>query len=122
VIFTSGSTGLPKGVDVRHRGAMNTIDAVNEWFEVGGTDRVLALSALEFDASVYDIFGMFSVGGSLVAVDSEQRAAATTWVELLRHHRVSILNCVPSMLDMISSWAATGSVIRCGPSRSVGTG
>jgi mycobactin phenyloxazoline synthetase len=101
VIFTSGSTGLPKGVDVRHRGAMNTIDAVNEWFEVGSSDRVLALSAIEFDASVYDIFGMFSVGGALVALDSEQRAAATTWVELLRHHRVSILNCVPSMLDMI---------------------
>ncbi|ORW09558.1 non-ribosomal peptide synthetase [Mycobacterium kyorinense] len=101
VIFTSGSTGLPKGVDVRHSGAMNTIDAVNEWFGVGSADRVLALSALEFDASVYDVFGMFSVGGSLVAVDSEQRAAATTWVELLRQHRVSILNCVPSMLDMI---------------------
>jgi mycobactin phenyloxazoline synthetase len=101
VIFTSGSTGLPKGVDVKHGGAMNTIDAVNEWFGVGSTDRVLALSALEFDASVYDIFGMFSVGGSLVGADSEQRAAATTWVELLCHHRVSILNCVPSMLDMI---------------------
>jgi mycobactin phenyloxazoline synthetase len=101
VIFTSGSTGLPKGVDVLHSGAMNTIDAVNDWFDVGSTDRVLALSALEFDASVYDIFGMFSVGGSLVAVDSEERAAATTWVELLRHQRVSILNCVPSMLDMI---------------------
>ncbi|MFD0365984.1 amino acid adenylation domain-containing protein [Nocardia sp. GCM10030253] len=101
VIFTSGSTGMPKGVDVPHRGAMNTIDAVNEWFEVGSADRVLALSALEFDASVYDIFGMFSVGGSLVAVHPEQRAEATTWVELLRHHRVSILNCVPSMLDMV---------------------
>jgi mycobactin phenyloxazoline synthetase len=80
---------------------MNTIDAVNEWFEVGGTDRVLALSALEFDASVYDIFGIFSAGGSLVAVDSRQRSAATTWVELVRLHRVSILNCVPSMLDML---------------------
>jgi mycobactin phenyloxazoline synthetase len=101
VIFTSGSTGLPKGVEVPHSAAMNTIDAVNEWFGVGSADRVLALSALEFDASVYDIFGMFSVGGSLVAVDSEQKAAATTWVELLRQHRVSILNCVPSMLDMI---------------------
>ncbi len=101
VIFTSGSTGQPKGVDVPHCAAMNTIDAVNEWFAVGSTDRVLALSALEFDASVYDIFGMFSVGGSLVAVDAEQKAAATSWVELLRHHRVSILNCVPSMLDMI---------------------
>lgn len=108
VIFTSGSTGLPKGVDVAHRGAMNTIDAVNDWFGVNSTDRVLALSALEFDASVYDIFGMFSVGGSLVAVDAQQRAAATSWVELLRHHRVSILNCVPSMLDMILELGGDG--------------
>jgi mycobactin phenyloxazoline synthetase len=101
VIFTSGSTGQPKGVDVPHSAAMNTIDAVNEWFEVGSSDRVLALSALEFDASVYDIFGMFSVGGSLVAIDARQKADPTTWVELLRRHRVSILNCVPSMLDMV---------------------
>ncbi|OBA79636.1 non-ribosomal peptide synthetase [Mycobacterium sp. 1164966.3] len=101
VIFTSGSTGVPKGVDVPHSAAMNTIDAVNEWFAVGNTDRVLALSALEFDASVYDIFGMFSAGGALVAVDAQQKADPTTWVELLRRHRVSILNCVPSMLDMI---------------------
>ncbi|MCV6985431.1 amino acid adenylation domain-containing protein [Mycobacterium shinjukuense] len=101
VIFTSGSTGQPKGVEVSHRAAMNTIDAVNEWFAVGGTDRALALSALEFDLSVYDIFGLLSVGGSVVMVDSERQSAATSWVELLRHHRVSILNCVPSMLDMI---------------------
>ncbi|WP_051161579.1 non-ribosomal peptide synthetase [Nocardia brevicatena] len=101
VIFTSGSTGVPKGVDVPHRAAMNTIDAVNEWFQVGRTDRVLGLSALEFDASVYDIFGMFSAGGSIVALDAGQRAEATSWVELLRRHRVSLLNCVPAMLDMI---------------------
>src|SRR5262249_39721296 len=34
VIFTSGSTGQPKGVDVPHSAAMNTVDAVNEWFAV----------------------------------------------------------------------------------------
>ncbi|MGO9382885.1 MAG: amino acid adenylation domain-containing protein [Mycobacterium sp.] len=101
VIFTSGSTGVPKGVEIAHGAAMNTIDALNEWFEVGSNDRVLALAAVEFDLSVADVFGMFAAGGSLVAVDSEQRAAATTWVELLRHHRVSLLNCVPSWLDMI---------------------
>ncbi|WP_459549284.1 non-ribosomal peptide synthetase [Nocardia sp. X0981] len=101
IIFTSGSTGVPKGVEVPHRAAMNTIDAVNDWFGVGRADRVLALSALEFDASVYDIFGMFSVGGSVAAVDADQRAEATSWVDLLRRHRVTVLNCVPAMLDMI---------------------
>ncbi|MCV7353266.1 non-ribosomal peptide synthetase [Mycobacterium parmense] len=101
VIFTSGSTGLPKGVEIAHRAAMNTIDAINGWFGIGAGDRVLALSALEFDLSVHDIFGMFSAGGSLVAVDSEERAAATTWVELIRRHRVSVLNFVPGSLDMV---------------------
>jgi mycobactin phenyloxazoline synthetase len=101
VIFTSGSTGQPKGVDVPHSAAMNTIDAVNEWFEIGSNDRALALSALEFDLSVFDIFAMLSAGGAVVMVDAEQKATLTLWVELLRHHRVSILNCVPSMLDML---------------------
>ncbi|MEU4837288.1 amino acid adenylation domain-containing protein [Nocardia testacea] len=108
IIFTSGSTGVPKGVEVSHAAAMNTIDAVNDWFEVGRADRVLALSALEFDASVYDIFGMFAAGGSIVAVDARQRAEATSWVELLVRHRVSFLNCVPAMLDMILEIGGAG--------------
>ncbi len=101
VLFTSGSTGQPKGVEIQHSAAMNTIDALNDWFGIGRDDRALALSALEFDLSVFDIFAMFSAGGTLVAVDSEQRTAAESWVELVRHHRVSIINCVPSMLDML---------------------
>ncbi|MUM18706.1 amino acid adenylation domain-containing protein [Mycobacterium sp. CBMA271] len=101
VLFTSGSTGTPKGVDVSHAAAMNTIDALNDEFEVVSSDRALGLSALEFDLSVYDIFGMFSVGAAVVAVDTAQRGEATTWVELLRRHRVSIINCVPGLLDMI---------------------
>lgn len=34
-IFTSGSTGLPKGVEVSHRAAVNTVEDVNERFDVG---------------------------------------------------------------------------------------
>ncbi|MGS2808464.1 non-ribosomal peptide synthetase [Nocardia sp. MW-W600-9] len=106
VLFTSGSTGKPKGVEVPHRAAMNTIDDLNERFGLGAGDRALALSALEFDLSVYDIFGLLAVGGAVVAVDDTQRADPATWVELVRRHRVSMLNCVPSLLDMLLTAAA----------------
>ncbi|WP_417629256.1 non-ribosomal peptide synthetase [Nocardia lasii] len=101
VLFTSGSTGKPKGVEVPHRAAMNTIDDLNERFALGPADRALALSALEFDLSVYDIFGLLAAGGAVVAVDDVRRAEPAAWVELITHHGISLLNCVPSLLDML---------------------
>ncbi|MGW5382596.1 non-ribosomal peptide synthetase [Nocardia sp. NPDC003963] len=101
VLFTSGSTGQPKGVEVPHRAAMNTVDDLNERFGLGPADRVLALSALEFDLSVYDIFGPLGVGGAVVTPDPGQREDPARWVQMTGRHRVSILNCVPSLLDML---------------------
>nr|WP_307962088.1 AMP-binding protein [Salinispora arenicola] len=66
VIFTSGSTGEPKGVVVSHRAAVNTVVEVCERFGVGVGDRVLGLSSLSFDLSVFDVFGVLGVGGVLV--------------------------------------------------------
>lgn len=62
VIFTSGSTGAPKGVAIEHRGAVNSIIDTLHQLELGADDRGLALSALSFDISVFDIFGLLSVG------------------------------------------------------------
>ncbi|WFE37405.1 non-ribosomal peptide synthetase [Micromonospora sp. WMMD998] len=101
VIFTSGSTGEPKGVEIAHIAARNTIDDVNERFGVDGNDRVLAVSALDFDLSVYDIFGLLSVGGALVLVEEDERRDAYRWVELCRAHHVTVWNTVPALLDML---------------------
>ncbi|WP_063004807.1 non-ribosomal peptide synthetase [Nocardia salmonicida] len=109
VLFTSGSTGKPKGVEVPHRAAMNTIDDLNERFGLGPADRALALSALEFDLSVYDIFGLLAVGGAVVTVDDAQRSDPAVWVELVRRHQISLLNCVPSLLDMLLTAAPESS-------------
>ncbi|GAB0105418.1 non-ribosomal peptide synthetase [Nocardia sp. JMUB6875] len=106
VLFTSGSTGKPKGVEVPHRAAMNTIDDLNERFGIGTADRALALSALEFDLSVYDIFGMWSAGGAVVALDEGQRGEPGRWIEMIRRHGISVVNCVPSLLDMLLEAAA----------------
>ncbi|MGV9712554.1 non-ribosomal peptide synthetase [Gordonia sp. NPDC003424] len=101
VLFTSGSTGTPKGVEVPHRAAMNTIDDVNDRFGVGPDDRSLTVAALEFDISVYDIFGIYGAGGAVIAVDFASAKDPSDWLDLLRTHRASILTCVPSAFDML---------------------
>ena len=45
--------------------ALNTVIDINRRFAVGPDDRVLALSALNFDLSVYDIFGLLAAGAAV---------------------------------------------------------
>ena len=54
VIYTSGSTGAPKGIALRHRGALNNFADFNERFEIGPGDAVLGVSSPSFDMSMYD--------------------------------------------------------------------
>src|SRR5207253_4953118 len=79
VIFTSGSTGQPKGVMIDHRGPVNTILDMHERFAVGEGDRVLAMSSLSFDLSVYDIFGMLAAGGTIVMPTPEAKRDPAEW-------------------------------------------
>jgi amino acid adenylation domain-containing protein len=101
VIYTSGSTGKPKGVEITHRAARNTIDEINSRYGVGPHDRVLAVSALDFDLSVYDIFGLLSIGGAVVLVEEQARREAHRWAELVRRCDVTVWNTVPALLDML---------------------
>ncbi|GAA2136219.1 hypothetical protein GCM10009760_15560 [Kitasatospora kazusensis] len=101
VIFTSGTTGEPKGVMVAHGAASNTVDDVNERFAVGPADRVLGVSALDFDLSVYDVFGPLSAGGALVLVAEDQRRDPAAWAGLIARHGVTVWNSVPVLLDML---------------------
>lgn len=101
VIFTSGSTGEPKGVEIAHRAAVNTIDDVNRRYGIGPEDRVLAVSALDFDLSVYDVFGLLGAGGAVVVVGEDERRDAPAWLRLIRRHGVTVWNSVPVLLDML---------------------
>lgn len=101
VVFTSGSTGDPKGVEITHGAALNTVAEINDRYRVGPGDRVLALSALDFDLSVYDVFGLLGAGGALVVPQEEERRDARRWLELCAEHRVTVWNTVPALLDML---------------------
>jgi amino acid adenylation domain-containing protein len=101
VIFTSGSTGLPKGVMIDHRGALNTCVDVNLIFGVGPDDRVLALSQLSFDLSVYDIFGLLAAGGALVIPDAGTHRDPRHWAELCTREGVTVWDSVPALMEML---------------------
>lgn len=102
VIFTSGSTGMPKGVMVEHRSALNTVLDINQRFSLTAQDRVIGLSSLGFDLSVYDIFGTLASGAALVIPDHAKAADPEHWLALMRRHQVSVWNSAPIMMEMLT--------------------
>lgn len=106
VLYTSGSTGKAKGVMLNHRGPVNTIRDINERFNIQSVDRVLALSSLGFDLSVYDLFGMFAVGATIVQPTLAQSRDPAQWCELIQRHSVSVWNTVPALMDMLVTYSS----------------
>ncbi|UXU91748.1 amino acid adenylation domain-containing protein [Burkholderia sp. S-53] len=100
VIYTSGSTGVPKGVEMTHAAAINTIDAVDALLGVNAQDRLLAVSALDFDLSVYDLFGVLGAGAELVLPTQDEARDAARWIDLIAQHRVTLWNSAPALLEM----------------------
>ncbi|QQC92406.1 non-ribosomal peptide synthetase [Streptomyces alfalfae] len=108
IIFTSGSTGSPKGVEVTHRSAVNTIEDINERWSVGPCDRGIAISAMDFDLSVYEVFGLLGAGGAVVLPDATRDPQG--WLDLIRRHRVTVWDSVPVLLDALITVAEEGTV------------
>lgn len=101
VIYTSGSSGEPKGVEMTHAAALNTIEDISARFHVGLDDRILAISGLEFDLAIYDIFGLLSVGGGLVLIEDDRKRDAGHVLELCTNWGVTLWNSVPALLEML---------------------
>jgi amino acid adenylation domain-containing protein len=101
VIFTSGSTGAPKGVMVRHRPAVQLVDWVNRTFGIGPSDRVLFVTDLSFDLSVYDVFGLLAAGGSLRIASAGEVRDPASLVRILEEEPVTFWDSAPAALQQL---------------------
>jgi amino acid adenylation domain-containing protein len=101
VIYTSGSTGTPKGISLRHQGVVNNLVDLNVSFGVGPSDRVLAVSSLSFDMSVYEVLGTLAAGGAIVMPAPGLAKEPAHWADLMARHHVTVWNSAPQLLEML---------------------
>ncbi|MDW6003285.1 non-ribosomal peptide synthetase [Vibrio mangrovi] len=99
ILFTSGSTGKPKGVAVPHVGVMNRILWMQNEYPLDASDVVLQKTPYSFDVSVWEFFWPLMVGATLVVAQPGDHKDSQKLVDLIRHHRVTTMHFVPTMLQ-----------------------
>ena len=101
IIFTSGSTGTPKGVVVQHRPVINIIEWVNKTFAVGRGDKVLFVSSLGFDLSVYDIFGILASGACNRVVPANDLKEPQRLLDIIVKEGITFWDSAPAALQQL---------------------
>jgi amino acid adenylation domain-containing protein len=103
VYFTSGSTGEPKGAMCEHAGLLNHLYAKVDDLGITEGDVVAQTAAQGFDISLWQLLSGLLVGGRTHVVEPEVILDVGRFVEEVVDARVSVLQVVPSYLDVVLS-------------------
>ncbi len=66
IIYTSGTTGRPKGVMYDHSNIVFVVQSITQYLQTEERDVVLNVLPLSFGYGLFQLFLMFSVGGTVV--------------------------------------------------------
>lgn len=103
IIYTSGTTGTPKGVQIAHKTAVNLIEWVNDRFQVNQSDRLLFVTSICFDLSVYDIFGILAAGGCIVIPEQNQLSQPEELIRMIDEEKITFWDSAPATLVQLSN-------------------
>lgn len=96
LIYTSGSTGTPKAVRVGHRALLNVVLELADAMGCGPGDTWLTMAAATFDISLAEFCVPLATGAALVVTSERDLRDAGALVGLVREHRVTRMQAVPS--------------------------
>ena len=96
IIYTSGTTGKPKGVMVSHKNVVRLLynDALQ--FSFSEKDVWTLFHSINFDFSVWEIFGALLYGGKLIVVSEQQTKDPVLFAKLITEENVTVLNQTPT--------------------------
>jgi amino acid adenylation domain-containing protein len=100
VIYTSGSTGQPKGVMVPHRGVCNSSDVYARVINMPPGSRMLQLTSLGFDMSVFDIVPAL-ISGLTLCLASQSPPLGLELLKVIQEQKIQIMSFPPSVLATI---------------------
>ncbi|MFF9127540.1 amino acid adenylation domain-containing protein [Streptomyces sp. NPDC014889] len=98
LLYTSGSTGKPKGVLLTHHGLANRMRWMCDPLAFGPEDVVLQKTPISSDPSLWEMLVPLFTGGRLVMAEPGRHIEPDYVLEVLRRHRVTACDFVPSML------------------------
>ncbi|HEY0637920.1 MAG TPA: amino acid adenylation domain-containing protein, partial [Pseudonocardiaceae bacterium] len=112
VMYTSGSTGTPKGVAITHHAVVNDVTRLAQVVGIRPGSRVLAATSINFDVSVFEVFGALAAGGTVEVVrDVLDLGERHTWSG-------GVISSVPSvfaeLLDEITGRVTADTVVFAG--------
>lgn len=100
-IYTSGSTGTPKGTLVSHEAIYNTLQWLVTYAGLNEDDRIIAVASFSFDASIWEFWPAFFVGGrTILSSPHASRDPAVLYRELAEN-QVTVMTSVPSLLAVL---------------------
>jgi amino acid adenylation domain-containing protein len=104
IYFTSGSTGTPKGAMCEHAGMLNHLYAKITDLEIGEGQVVAQIAPQCFDISLWQLISALLVGGRTLIIEQDVILDVTRFVEKIVDGRVSVLQVVPSYLEVVLSY------------------
>lgn len=103
IYFTSGSTGEPKGAMCEQEGMLNHLYAKIDDLGIGEGHVVAQTAPQCFDISLWQLLAPLLVGGRTLLIEQEAILDAARFVDTVARGRVTVLQVVPSYLDVVLS-------------------
>lgn len=115
--YTSGSTGRPKGVEVLHASTVNFLRDMHQRLELDDADVLLAVTSINFDISVLELFLPLTVGARVVVCPDAIRSDGSALAAELERHAITCLQATPATwrLLLASGWRGNARLLAlCG--------